>query len=386
MAALYPHRRATLIAALLALALAPASALTACEPAADDFDFDREEVPVFTRSEIFPLPEAKPDKLKVMAWNIKYGAGRIDFWFDFWGDRVQMTYEEVVHNMGGVYRLIREMDPDILMTEEIAVNSRGSAYYDMVQGILENTSLSYGAYFQTWDSRYVPSEGVGRMDLGNAIFSKYPITFAERIRQADRTDQDALTSTFYLHRMIGRAELSVGLPAVAYVVHTEAYDTDGTKTKQLKQIYDLLKAEPMPLVVGGDFNELPPTAAKTSHFADEPASSIGTEYEQPPYTPEQMQPFYDDFSPHIPLEAYGTTEDTQRRFYSHSILGPATKNDKGEYGFWNRTLDYLFVKKEHAWEPGGSDVLQSLGNMGIKSDPMQLSDHAPVVGTWVLSQ
>ena len=50
-----------------------------------------------------------------------------------------------------------------MMAEEIEVNSRRSAYYNMVQGILDNTKLNYGAYMQTWKSRYIAAEGLGRM-------------------------------------------------------------------------------------------------------------------------------------------------------------------------------------------------------------------------------
>lgn len=360
--------------------------VSACEPMADDMDFDREEVPVFTRSSIVAPTNPVPSELRVMAWNIKYGAGRIDFWFDYWGDRTQMTISEVEANMGNIYELLNEYDPDILMTEEIEVNSRRSAHYDMVQGILENTRLNYGAYIQTWDSRYVPSEGVGRTDLGNAIFSRYPITFAERIRQVDRTDQDAVTATFYIHRMIGRSIIDVGdnREIAAYVVHTEAYDQDGTKAKQIQQIHDEIKKETRPFVLGGDFNELPPTAVRLEDFPDELASAEGTDFEQPPYTPQIMQKFYDDYLPWVTLERYGDTEEQQRAYYTHTVAGPGHVDENGKPQFWNRTLDYLFVTKADAWKVGTTDVLQENGRLGITSNPLWLSDHAPVVGTWVL--
>jgi len=353
---------------------------------ADDMAFDREEVPVFTRSSIVAPTNPVPSELRVMAWNIKYGAGRIDFWFDYWGDRTQMTISEVEANMGNIYELLNEYNPDILMTEEIEVNSRRSAHYDMVQGILENTRLNYGAYIQTWDSRYVPSEGVGRTDLGNAIFSRYPITFAERIRQVDRTDQDAVTATFYIHRMIGRSIIDVGdnREIAAYVVHTEAYDQDGTKAKQIQQIHDEIKKETRPFVLGGDFNELPPTAVRLEDFPDELASAEGTDFEQPPYTPQIMQKFYDDYLPWVTLERYGDTEEQQRAYYTHTVAGPGHVDENGKPQFWNRTLDYLFVTKADAWKVGTTDVLQENGRLGITSNPLWLSDHAPVVGTWVL--
>ncbi len=372
--------------------------LFGCELPADTLAFERESVPIWRAASLKPAAAA-PSSLKVMAWNIKYGAGRIDFWFDFWGDRSQLSIEDVETNMDALYRLIDEYDPDILITSEIEVNSRRSAYFDMVQGILDNTRLNYAAYFSTWDSRYVPQEGLGRMDLGNAIFSKYPITGAERIRQEDRTDQGPHVSYFYIHRAIGRAVIDLGGREVAaFAVHTEAYDQDGTKQKHIAQIHQVVRAEPLPFVLGGDFNELPPLCdervpgdcddvLQLSGFNDERESSKGTDYEQPPYTPHVMKPLFDELTPSITLEQYGRTRTTQQRYFTHSVLGPDTVSEiDGRPGFWNRTLDYLFVRKQDAWIPGTTTVLQSPGDLGIRSDPMRLSDHAPTVGTWRVTQ
>lgn len=370
-----------------------------CEWVADPMSFTREEVPRYRADAEHPAPVPAPTSLKVMAWNVKYGACRVDFWFDFWGDRVQLSTTEVNDCLAKIAALVNEYDPDILMTEEIEVDSKRSAYVDMVRYLLEHTNLRYAAYVETWNSRYIPNEGLGRMNLGNAIFSRYPITKAERIKQVDRTDQDTLTATFYIHRAVGRAELDVGggRTAVVYVVHTEAYDQDGTKQKQIQQIYELVKAETNPFVLGGDFNELPPVCdekadagtpescdgkLRLSGFLDERASSKGTAYEQPPYTPSVMKKFYDDFNPYITLARYGVGEDNQRPYFTHSVLGPDSVNDDGVPGFWNRTLDYLFIRQGETWTD--TDVLQVPGRLGITGDPLRLSDHAPVVGTWGL--
>lgn len=372
--------------------------LASCEWIADPMNFEREDVPRYKSNAEHPAPVESPTQLKVMAWNVKYGACRVDFWFDFWGDRVQLTEGEVNDCLTKVAALIKEYDPDILLTEEIEAGSKRSAYVDMIRFLLENTNLRYGAFVETWHARYVPSEGVGRIILGNAIFSRYPITRAERIRQVDRTDQDGLTATFYIKRAIGRAEIDLGNRTVAaYVVHTEAYDFDGTKQKQSQQMHQLLSAETLPWVAGGDWNELPPVCdekaeagtpqscegkLRLSGFMDERASSKGTEYEQPPYTPSVMKPYYDDFEPHIPLARYGVGEAAQQPFFTHTVLGPDSLNDEGEPGRWNRTLDYLFIRKGETWT--NTDVLQEPGRLGITGDPSRLSDHAPVVGTWGL--
>ena len=372
--------------------------LAGCEWVADPMKFTREDVPRYKANAEHPAPVANPTGLKVMAWNVKYGACRVDFWFDFWGDRVQLSEGEVTDCLSKISALIKEYDPDILMTEEIEVDSKRSAYVDMVRFVLENTNLAYATFDETWHTRYIPQEGVGRIILGNAIFSRYPITKAERIKQVDRTDQDFLTSTFYIKRAIGRAEIDLGDRKVAaFVVHTEAYDNDGTKQRQIQQIFDVLKAEELPWVIGGDFNELPPVCdekaeagsadscegkLKLSGYLDERASSKGTQYEQPPYTPSVMKQFYDSYEPSIPLARYGVGEAAQLPYFTHSVLGPDGVNDEGVPGRWNRTLDYLFIRKAESWS--NTDVLQGPGRLGITGDPSRLSDHAPIVGTWGL--
>lgn len=361
------------------------AAALACEPLANGFEESTEDAPIFRASHVRPPSDPAPSKLRVVAWNIKFGGGRIDFFFDKWGDRVVMTVPEVLANMSRVAGLVREIDPDVLLVEECDVNGKRSAYVDQLRYLLENTNLGYGAYFSTWDSRYVAADGMGRIEEGVAVLSKYRIVEATRIGSVDRTDQDALTKKFYLHRAVGRAVLDLGSTrAAVFVVHTEAYDQDGTKQKQIAQVLDRARREALPFVVGGDFNELPPGAAKTSDFPDEHPSAKGTDFEQPPYTPEVMRPFFDELVPYIPLAAYGTTAETQRRLYSHTVAGPNVIDRTGQPGFWNRTLDYLFASRGTSWEAGRSDVLQTDGRQGIASNPLWLSDHAPVVGTWVL--
>ena len=369
-----------------------------CEPLALSSAELAREAPRFKAAQLNP-PEGDGKRLRVMSWNIKYGAQRAPFWFDCWGDQVSLSAAQVEQNMESLYQMIREANPDILMLQEIELHSRRSAYYDMIQGVLDQTELNYGAYYETWHSRYIPSEGLGRMSLGNAIFSKHPITNSSKIAQVDREDQDALTQLFYIHRSIGRAEIELpnDLLIAAYVIHTEAYDEDGTKAKQINQIYDVVSTESLPFILGGDFNELPPTAARIQGFSDERTTDVcGDDFDQPPYTPSIMSPFYVELNPWIDDERYGTTEREQSRYFTHSVLGPDEQNRRGVSGEWNRTLDYLFASESTQWVAGTTDVLQRRGqSVGVadeqgsypldwtlEADPLSLSDHAPVFGVW----
>ena len=96
-----------------------------------------------------------------------------------------------------------------------------------------------------------------------------------------------------------------------------------------------------------------------------------------------MKKFYDDFEPYIPLARYGVGEAAQLPFFTHSVLGPDGVNDEGVPGRWNRTLDYLFIRKGR--DAGRTPTCsRSPGRQGITGDPSRLSDHAPIVGTWGL--
>ena len=365
--------------------LASLGIMAGCEPWSDLEDYDREEVPVYWAETLTPPAIEQARELKIMTWNFKFGGARIDFFFDYWGDRSVMTTEEVQGNLDGLMRLINEIKPDVLIAEEVDVNSKRSGYVDMLQYTLDHTDLNYGAFYEAWDTRYAPDQSVGRALMGNAIFSIYPIAKAERIRSADRTDQAIYESYFLLHRVIGRAEIEAGNHHVAaYDVHAEAYDEDGTKKKHVDQFHQLMIDETLPVVLGGDFNNIPPTSLKREKFNDDSPDAVGTRYESPPYDLDAMQAFYDDFNPAITLARFGDTQESQRLHFSHTIIGPDHIANDGLHGFWNRKIDYLWIKKDQSWKPGSTDTLQNRGRMGITQEPMTLSDHCPLIGTWEL--
>lgn len=364
------------------------AALAACEPWSDVLKDELVDAPIF-RATTVDAPTTFPPNLRVMSWNLKYGGGRLDFFFDGWGDRTEMTLAEVEGNLAADYALIEQVKPDILLVQEIEVNSRRSAYVDMVQDLLDHTSMNYAAYYPVWDTRYAPDEAFGRVEMGNAIFSRFPITEAQRHRSEDRTDQAFYEDYFLLHRGIGRAVVQVDDRDLAvWVVHAEAYDTDGTKKKHVDQAHALFSAEALPAIIGGDFNNLPPGTVKFEEFNDDPPSLIGTPFESPPYDLTAMDGFFADFLPAIDTARYGTSVASQERYYTHTVIGPELTGTDGEAAFWNRKLDYLFIKNTDRWIPATTDVIQTPGRGpadvagSITADPMELSDHCPIVGNW----
>ncbi len=336
--------------------------VVACDPFRTGFD-DLEEAETYVADGISE-PGAPAGSLRMMTWNVKFGAGRVDFFFDCHGDRGWMDADEVYDNLAGLAQHIRDEQPDVLILNEVEVSSRRSAYIDQVQHLLDHTDLNYGAYASIWRSDFVPSDGIGKIDMGNAILSRWPLVDADRIALALIGDQDGLTQYFYLKRNLLRARVDLPGDTDVTVVatHTAAFSKDGTKKKHI----DRFKAElddlagpdgPGGIVVGGgDLNTLPPGTDKFVDFPD--TVCTGDRFEADDYGEEVtwLDPLYSNYAPAIELTTYQADNAPQ---FTHTT-------DKD--GFWNRKLDYLFTNARF-----------SAGR--THQEAMALSDHAPVSAT-----
>ena len=339
--------------------------LGGCDPFNTRFD-DLEDALYYQARQITP-PPPPGDDLLIMNWNTKYAGGRIDFWFDCHGDRVLMESHEVYANLEGLAEKIRLVDADILLVQEIDIDSKRGAYIDQVQWILDHTDYNYAVYASQWKADFIPSDGLGRMNMGNAIFSKHPLHDARRIALPQSDSDDALTRYFYLNRNILTATLAIPgfRPIELLNVHVDAYSHDGTKKVHIdlfKEELDRLDAAGLRFVGAGDLNTLPPGSEEQHVFAD--AVCEDEAFMADDYRPEAdwLTPFYEDYQPAIPLEDYQA--DNERHF-SHSV---------SEDVFWNRKLDYIFTNG--AFVEGSGLTHQDESSGGINT--MALSDHAPL--------
>ena len=332
--------------------------LSACDPFGTGFD-DREQAVLYA-SKTLEAPPNDPDELRVMTWNVKFGAGRVDFFFDCHGERGMLTEAEVTTHLSGLAAKIREIDPDIVVLNEIEIGSRRSSYVDQVQHLLDNTALNHGAYAAVWRVDFVPSDGIGRMDMGNAILARWPLRDAERIALPLISEHDGLTQYFYLKRNLLRARVDLPSGRDPWVVatHTAAFSQDGTKRRHIERFKAEIDAlsEDGSLVIGaGDLNALPPGSDKVRDFPD---SACDERFEADDYSEETdwLAELYDAYSPAIPLDVY---QGDNEPHFTHTTDGG---------GFWNRKLDYLFANV-------------GLTDGRTHQDTMALSDHAPVSAT-----
>ncbi len=346
----------------------------ACAPLV--YDFDSSEKAVSYQSQKIELPpDSAANTLTIMTWNIRFGAGRLPWFGDACGNRVILTETEVKTNLNCIAEKINEIQPDILFLQEVDVQSKRTAYLDEMQWLLDHTELNYGAFASMWHVQFIPSDGLGRMNMGTAILSRWPLKNMERIALPLRSDQDALTQYFYLRRCIVKAQ--VVLPGVdklyAVGVHTAAFSTDNTKQKHIErflQELNNLDDAGIPFVAGGDLNTLPPGSDSTDfcmedacsgesfhHAGDKPFHKEGSDY-----TKEigWLDDLYTHYHSAVPRWEYPYH---QSAYFTHTTNHPN--------GFWNRKLDYLF--SNHFFISDSDKTHQ---------EATHCSDHAPVSVKW----
>ena len=353
----------------------------ACEPFITEFE--ELENAVMYESSNFTEPEDISSP-KVMTWNIRFGAGRIPWTYDSCGDRVLLTDDELMTNLNALVSFIEQENPDILLLQEVDVLSKRSSYLDQVQWLLDNTNMNYGAYASMWQAQFIPNDGLGRIDQGNVVLSKWPIEEAQRIQLALRTDQSSFVQYFYLRRNILKTKINVPFtsnPFYAIVTHTTAFATDDTKQKHINKYLETLENIQNNgdyFVAGGDLNSVPPGSV-TDFCESDKCDGVecdedyenneayqGSYFEHFEGEPDILVPLYNSFNSAIDF--------ADANLPSHFTHAPSTSYERNDIKY-DRKLDYLFTNKN--WVEGTTRTHQNA---------WQISDHTPVSGVVILGE
>ncbi len=338
--------------------------------------FDKVENAIYyTANQLTDTPQ--PDStIRVMTWNIRFGIGRGPWFGDACGYKVIYSPDEIFQNLAVIATHINTVQPDVLFLQEVDINSKRSGYVEELQWILDHTYLNYAVYGSQWKAQFIPSDGLGRMNEGNAILSRWPITNAQRIQLSLRSDQDELEKYFYERCNIIKGQIQIPGFKNFYAlnIHASAFATDDSKHQHIEEFkseLDKITAMSERFVAGGDLNTLPPGSDTTDycmqdkcdnesfhHVGDNPLHKDGSNY-----TPESqwLVPLYSDYKSVIPLDIYLAS---QQNYFTHTTRPTH---------FWDRTLDYLFTN--YRWRTGSGKAHQ---------DFIKDSDHAPVSGDFVL--
>ena len=369
--------------------------LIGCDPFVTEFS-ETENAVMYKASNIPGDSDVYDDgALKVVTWNIRFGSGRFPFFGDSCGEEVISENSDVKLIMQAIADTLNKIDADIVLLQEVDVSSKRTGYLDQVQYLLENTYLNYGCYASMWKADFIPTDGIGKINTGNAILSRYEITEAERVELRLRTDQDDLIQYFYLRRNILKAKIpslaQSGKDFFAVDIHATAFATDDTKQQHLIKYSEVLSEianNNGVFVSGGDLNSIPPNSTVDFCMLDKCDSEkyVDSEGSESEYhsidssagphkegaffdnfegEPDILQPLYNNYSAAI-SHADGSTLDSSN--YTHA---PSTSYERHDIKY-DRKLDYLFTNG--SWEDGSGYTHQ---------EAWALSDHMPVSAIFI---
>lgn len=365
----------------LKLVLFSTIVLNSCDPFVSDFSQAGDAI-MYEASDIpdsISVYDGGP--IKVVTWNIRFGSGRFPFFGDSCGDDVIADQKHINTIMQQIADTLNMIDADIVLLQEVDVSSKRTGYLDQVQYLLDNTYYNYACYASMWKADFVPTDGIGKINTGNAILSKYELTDAERIQLRLRTDQDDLVQYFYLRRNI----LKVKIPSLsqggrdffAVDIHATAFATDDTKEKHIEQYSEVLSdivVENGDFVSGGDLNSVPPGSAIDFCESDKCDNEVcdddfenndayqGSYFAHFDGEPDILLSLYNTYSPAISNNDGSTLlPENHTHAPSTSMLNDST------YTKHDRKLDYLFTNG--SWQQGSGYTHQAA---------WELSDHMPV--------
>ena len=202
------------------------------------------------------------DSLRLMTWNVGYGAlgDNADFFME--GGEMVTTADEarVKSNLKGMANGIYKVDPDVVFLQEVDKDSTRSYHIDETEFFLKalpGTTATYAPNFVAFVPYPIPPIGsvngglqtLTKLDISDAHRLQLPVPFKWPVRTANLK---RCLSVNYVPIKGSDKEL------VLVNLHLEAYDDGEGKIAQTRMLQDLLKEEYKKgnyVIAAGDFNQ-----------------------------------------------------------------------------------------------------------------------------------
>jgi endonuclease/exonuclease/phosphatase family metal-dependent hydrolase len=195
------------------------------------------------------------DSLRVLTWNVHYGAG---------GEpRMGRTggREASEARLRAIGAQVRALQPDLVALQEIDRLSWRSHDLDGLAILREAAGLPYGAWCSTWRARWVPwptwnpERHIGRVWSGQAVLSRLPLAEARRLPLEQPARLGRVAQRFALHRALLEVRVALGEGRSLQVLeaHLEAFDTP-TLQRHVAATAAVAAARGPDLLLVGDLN------------------------------------------------------------------------------------------------------------------------------------
>ena len=296
------------------------------------------------------------EPLTILVWNVQYGASRKHHFFYDGGEAVRVPEADVQWTLDAIAEVVAEVDPDVILWQELDRGSDRTHRVDMVQELLRRAPYPCTATTPYHRVAYVPHPGhehLGKVDMHLGVFSRVRLTEATR-HQLPLLDEPVWRAIFNLRRAALEVRVPVaGGPDLTLLdTHLSAFSRgDGTLPRQVRHLRRLaLQARDAGdgVVLAGDMNSLPP--------GDDPGRL--SERDQLLYSDSDnpVKVLYDALTPALAPNTYAA--DPGRAF---TYIGFGQDRP-------DRMIDHAFTAG-----PVRAD------SYGVRQDRLDISDHLPLV-------
>lgn len=251
-----------IIALLLILVVVLLGVLTIGEYRPDDVE------QIITSSDLADTSQAdlpsSGDEIRLVSWNIGYGAlgDNADFFMDGGKSVYTADAERVSSNMDGIISSLSDFDADIMLLQEVDINSARSRHTDEAQLLREAFPEFDNTFAFNFKVPFVPYPvpPMGKVQSGLFLMTHYTLTGADRVSLPCPFSWPIRTCNLKRCLMVDRIPVAeTDKELVVIDLHLEAYDSGEGKIAQTKALLGVLEEEYAKgnyVIAGGDFNQL----------------------------------------------------------------------------------------------------------------------------------
>ncbi|MDJ0707119.1 MAG: endonuclease/exonuclease/phosphatase family protein [Leptolyngbyaceae cyanobacterium MO_188.B28] len=201
-------------------------------------------------------PPVSKDTFTVISYNIGYLSGLTN---NQAVERTQLLFDQ---NQKTAIAALSDLQADFIGFQEIDIAAKRSFQVNQVEALTKALGFGSAAIAINWDKNYLPfpywppSVHFGRIVSGQAVLSRYPIQFNQRIVLEKVKDHPFFYSAFYLDRIAQVTQIDLnGKTLVLINCHLESFDSP-TRTQQTQTVLKLAEtyATDYPVLLIGDFN------------------------------------------------------------------------------------------------------------------------------------
>lgn len=201
--------------------------------------------------------------LKVMTWNVGYGAlgDNADFFMDGGSHVYTADRERVQENLAGIEKEIASVSPDVCFMQEVDRNSDRSRHIDEVQQIADSASGYQSTFAWNFRTEFIPYPWlpIGKVNGGILTLSAFGVSASQRLQLPCPFSWPVRLAQLKRCVMVDRVPVKGSDHELVLVnLHLEAYDDGEGKKAQTAILREILQKEADAgnyVIAGGDFNQ-----------------------------------------------------------------------------------------------------------------------------------